>query len=92
MKGAEHDTGVILTVIRRLTNRRLPRALALKQRVDAGAALSKYDIAFLERIFHDAGLIKPYIDRNQEYRNIYVRLVGLYLNIVNVALENENRD
>ncbi|MCW8884398.1 MAG: hypothetical protein OQK12_03965 [Motiliproteus sp.] len=92
MKTADHDSGVMMTVIRRLNHRRVPRVLALKQHVDAGAALSDYDISFLERVLKDAGRIKPYIDRNQEYRDIYVRLIGLYLNIVHTALENENKD
>ncbi len=80
-----------MTVIHRLNTRRLPRAKDLKKRVDRGESLSEYDLLYMERIFADAGKIKPYIDRNAEYRDIYIRLVSLYLNIVHTALENEEK-
>ncbi|MEH6626167.1 MAG: hypothetical protein V7739_06980 [Motiliproteus sp.] len=88
---SESDTGVMMTVIHRLNTRRLPRVKALKARVDRGEELSNYDILFMERVFADAGKIKPYIDRHTEYRDIYIRLISLYLNIAHTALENENK-
>ncbi len=92
MLKSETDLGVMFTVVRRLNIRRLPRVKALKVRVDGGEPLSQYDISFLERVFADANKIKPYVDRNQEYKDLYIRLVSLYLNIVHTALENENKD
>ena len=43
------DEGVIAVLLERLSSQRLPRALALKKRVDRGEVLTEPDIAFLER-------------------------------------------
>jgi hypothetical protein len=83
------DKGLAAVVLERLENERLPRALELKEKVDAGARLDDMDIAFLERVFADTEDLKPLVARHPEYHQLAARLVGLYEHITSKALENE---
>lgn len=85
------DAGVIAVLLERLDKERLPRALALKEKVDRGKALSEYDLRFLEDVFADANKIKPLVDRHPEYQDLATRVMHLYNEITKKALENENR-
>ena len=58
-----HDAGVAQTLLDRMSNQRLPRALELKEKVDAGETLGEYDLNFLEEVFKDAHAIQPMVER-----------------------------
>jgi hypothetical protein len=83
------DTGIIQTLVERLSNQRLPRALDLKAKVDAGEKLSDYDLKFLEEVFADAQHIRPLVERHPEYQELAAKMVGLYKEIMDKAMENE---
>jgi hypothetical protein len=83
------DDGVIVALIERFEQQRLPRAQALKEKVDGGAVLSSEDMAFLERVFEDAQYIKPLADRHPECQLLVSRAAELYKSITERALANE---
>lgn len=83
------DAGVILALAERFQKERLPRALALKERVDKGEVLSDLDIAFLEEVFQDARHIQPLLDQHPEWQALAGRAVHLYKEIMDKASENE---
>ncbi len=85
------DTGVIMALLERLEKHRLPRALDIQEKVNAGGLLDSYDIDFLETVFADAGRIQPLLSRHPEYEALWARLVGLYKDITEKALENEKK-
>lgn len=89
MQDASHDDGTIQALLDRLTNFRLPRALALKDKVDAGSLLEDSDIDFLQRVFEDANSARSLIHRNPELQNLAAQLAGLYAHITATALKNE---
>ena len=89
MSESSQDLGLITVLLERLETQRLPRALALKARVDRGERLYDTDIAFLEEVFADAGKVKPFLDRYPEYQDLAARIVSLYKEITAKALENE---
>ncbi len=89
MTKSSNDTGVILALVERFTKQRLPRANAIKERVEKGECLSKHDIAFLDEILRDANRIMPLVDKNPEWKTIAVRAINLYKEITTRALENE---
>ena len=89
MNDSAKDTGVIMALLQRLEQQRLPAILAIKKRVDQGERLEDHDIDFLKQMFADANKIKPMIDKHPEYQDLVVQLISLYNEITTKALENE---
>jgi hypothetical protein len=50
MSKLSEDMGILTVLVQRLESQRLPRLLALQEKVDRGELLSDEDIAFLEEI------------------------------------------
>lgn len=81
--------GVATALIERFENWILPIALDVKAKVDRGEKLNAFDIEFLETVLKDAAEVKLYVDRAPKYQALYARVVGLYGEITEKALENE---
>ena len=64
-------------------------ALDLKKKVDRGEKLNEFDIQFLEEVFADAQRARGLIERNPEWQELATKMVGLYKEITDKALENE---
>ncbi|HYA19197.1 MAG TPA: hypothetical protein VEG25_00920 [Burkholderiales bacterium] len=90
MANISKDIGVLAVLAKRMVEERLPKALELKERVDRGEVLNDLDIAFLERVFADAKDLGPIIDKDARARDVAGRMISLYKEIMNKALENEN--
>ena len=73
MKQSSKDTGVILALMQRFNEQRLPEVLALKKRVELGERLSEYDIAFLEKVLSDSNHVMPLIEKHPELQSIASR-------------------
>ncbi len=86
-----YDLGVISVMLKRLNDERLPRVLAIKQKVSDGNRLENRDIAYLQQSFADARQAAPLLDRNPEYHDFAARLLHLYKEITDRALENERK-
>ena len=89
MTDISKDAGVIQVMAEQLESKRLPRALSLKEKVDRGETLDDSDIEFLERVFEDASSIGTLVDRHPEWQNLATKMVQLYKEITEKALENE---
>ena len=85
------DDGVIAALAKRLVEQRLPRALALKERIDRGEVLTDLDIEFLEEVFADASAARPLMTSDPTVQDVAGRMVQLYKEIMDKALENEKR-
>ncbi|WNO07672.1 hypothetical protein [Teredinibacter sp. KSP-S5-2] len=90
MTPAEKELGVIEVVLERIVKQRLPHALSLEKKVDAGEVLNEFDLEFLESVVRDGQKIKPIIDKHPEYQDLAARLMTLYTKIITKAAENEN--
>ena len=85
----DREAGVIQALVERLEKQRLPKALALKVKVDEGGLLNEADIAFLEEVLVNAGQLKPLLDAHPEWQDLAARMTALYGEITARALENE---
>lgn len=83
------DAGIIAALIERLETQRLPRALDLKRKVDSGGTLDEFDMRFLEDVFTQANAIWPLLQRHVEHAKAVERVIHLYNEITEKALENE---
>ena len=84
-----HDAGLIAVLMERFEKQRLPRALSLKEKVERGELLDDFDLTFLEEVFADANTIKPLLERHPDYQPLAARMLNLYKEITDKAMENE---
>ena len=89
MSDVSKDTGVIAVLAKRMVEERLPRALAMKERVDKGGVLNDLDLSFLEQIVKDAGQLRPLMERDPRVKELAGQMAQLYREITDKALENE---
>jgi hypothetical protein len=89
MTDTSKDAGLIQVLAEQLETKRLPRALSLKEKVDKGETLDELDIRFLEQVFQDAQNIGPLVDRHPEWQELATKMMLLYKEITEKALENE---
>lgn len=87
----ENDDGVIAVLLERLNKQRLPRVLALKEKVDSGETLDDRDVAYLEEVLKDAHYTRQLLDRHPEFHELIANLISLYHEITEEALENEQK-
>jgi hypothetical protein len=83
------ELGVVTAVLERFTTQRLPKALALEEKVERGEPVDDYDLAFLHETLHNLEAIKPTVDHHPEYQDLYARVTQLYQHITEMALKNE---
>ncbi|MGH8580145.1 MAG: hypothetical protein ACREVK_08505 [Gammaproteobacteria bacterium] len=89
MSESSEDLGLITVLLERLETQRLPRALALKDKVDRGELLDDFDLGFLNEVFADASSLRPLVAQHPEYQELAARMMDLYKQITDKALENE---
>ncbi len=89
MDESTSEIGVIIALIERLENWRLPRLLEMKQKVDNGELLSEVELDFLEKTITDGKKVQPLIEKHPEYHELTVKVIGLYTEIVDKAAKLE---
>ena len=86
------DFGVITAVLKHLELEAIPRALAVKLEVDAGQRLSEPDLFFFEEILEEMQKLLHVIDRHPEFQLLSEKIITLYHQITERALENQLKD
>lgn len=89
MQDPTDGKGTVQALLERLTRFRLPRAIALKDRVDQGGILNDHDLAFLKRVMDDANQARSLAAKYPEFQPLVDQLASLYAHITRKALENE---
>lgn len=85
------DAALIQVLAERMEKHRLPRALSLKEQVDRGETLSDLDVQFLSEVFEDAKHIGASLDRHPEWQPLAAKMIQLYKEITDKALENDQK-
>jgi hypothetical protein len=89
MTEVSKDAGVIAVLAKRMVEERLPKALAMKERIDKGGLLNDLDLAFLEQIVKDAGQLRPLMEKDPRVKELAGQMLHLYREITDKALANE---
>lgn len=89
MDESTEERGVAMALLERFQTQRLPRALAIKERIDQGGLLDEFDITFLETIFREFANVRTIVDKHPEYEPLVSQVIHLYHEITAKALENE---
>jgi hypothetical protein len=89
MTESSKELGVMSVLLDRFANRRLPRMLEIKKRVDAGERLAGHELEFLEVVGADTIKNLPKIAGHAELKDLLGKALNLYHEIVTKAMENE---
>ncbi len=86
------DKMVIKAILERFEKQRLPRLLDIKETVDQGDKLGNFDMEFLEEVFSDTRQNKHYMEAaDDELKSLFMKVLSLYNDITEKALENEQK-
>jgi len=91
MKDPTDGLGTIIVLMERLNKDRLPRALAIRDRVDKGEKLSDRDRAFLKDSSENIRRVTPLVAKHPEYQSLLDKVTKLISHISQKALENEQK-
>lgn len=89
MNDHPEDAGLLAILMERGKRQRLPRALALEEKMNKGELLSNFDIEFMEDVFESFTENRALLDRHPEYQDMVSRMAGIYARIMDKAAENE---
>jgi len=86
------DRGIYMAILLRFEKYTLPRAVAIKEKVEGGEKLEDYDIDFLKKVLSNIQRYKYLIERHPEYHDIESRAIWMYSQIIDLALKNETNN
>ena len=87
----DKDKGTIMVLLERFNKQRLPRALALKKKVDSGELLDDYDQKYIKELQKDSSEVMLIIERNPEYKDLAANIINLYKEIIEKDIENQKK-
>jgi len=88
MAEVSKEAGIVAVLVKRMTEDRLPRALAIKERVDRGEKLNDLDLSFFQQVLDDAAKMRSVVN-DPKAKELGARVLQLYNEITQKALENE---
>lgn len=92
MEKDKKNLAVMVTLLQRCDEQRLPRLLEIKKNVDQGLKLRDHEINFLEEVLQDARENEMYLNNaGNDLKELMAKVISLYQEITQKALENEQK-
>lgn len=91
LRESRRQRGIAMVLLSRLDTQRLPYALRLKKKVDAGELLTEFDTAFLKQVFSESSEARRLVEKQPQYREIVDKMTSLYEEIVRKGAENQRK-
>lgn len=91
MYSSSEETGIITAYVEKLIEQSIPRALAVKKRIDDGERLNDIDIMYFEDQLANASNMMPMLKHHPEYQKLITELASLFNEISEIALKNEQK-
>ena len=88
---SEKDLGLMTVLYDRYQHQRLPRALALKEKVERGETLDDFDTSFLIEVLKGVNEAMPIMERHPKCRKLANNMINLCSEISKKDLENEKK-
>ncbi len=82
------DRGIIQVLLDRFNKQRLPRAVALKEKVDAGELLNDSDLRLIQEVQNDSRQIGGLLERHPEYLELATGAIEMWNEIREKDAEN----
>ena len=82
MSNKADDAGVIQVLLERFNEQRLPRALLMKEKVDRGETLEKFEVDYLAEVLKDIQSIRGLVERHPEYQELVAKGMALPSTII----------
>lgn len=91
MNSSEQEIGIIGVFIKHLEVDAIPRALAIKKRIDNSESLNQLDMLFFEEEISYASSIMHLIEKHPEYQDLVTKIIHLYHEVTEQSLKNESQ-
>ena len=89
MTDAERDACRVSAILRHLNNQRLPKLLAMKERLNCGERVDQEDMRYLHDCARDTLWVRDLCEGQPALRAICNRVTQLFKDITEQALQNE---
>jgi hypothetical protein len=87
----EIELGAITVLMRQAVHERISRAKAIRRQLEGGAELSDHELHYLLALIATSTPLKPMFDAHPELHAMSVQRVELTVDIVQLAVANEER-
>lgn len=89
---SDKDKAMIAVLLERMGKQRLPRLIDIREKLDQEQKLDSYDIEFLDEVLNDTRENEHYVkNADDDLKTLFMKVVNLYTEIMEKALENEKK-